>query len=578
MRLRALKLGAWLLAVLLAGDARSAGLGFVYVSANVGLASGGHGALVAGDTVYHLQNSPEGLLLLVREGWSSFHTVYAELENRPLVVARLDAAPEVTGQVEAAFARLYVAQEIALARRDSLREDVAWLEAAASGRPAPPLRGLGLVDPQSPGDPDALRLRAQAGDDAVAALRADAEREVESLSAVPEPGRLETLREALTLREAARALDAGDALDPAALAALPAEVDSPLSADERAGLEALAQRMAETVRELVASKRHDRGYALLLAQARALAARRSLAIGRLAVLDAFSGTPDVSLATDASDSVRAKWREQAAGLLRRARQEVLAKGVVDEADWNLVEEVAAINARDGRADAAGQLSEFGRRKLPARARAVPTPPLVGDVGAALAAARARLTAAEAELERRWAYDLVHHNCMTELGRTTDTAFSTPEEEVRALGGVTQPEGRALGFVPFVFFDRVRESLRVRELAYFPSHRERELERVLEASPGLATRARESLAYTSSIYTPLPRDSAFLLFTDDVFWRRPVYGGVNLLFALGYTGYGVAALPFDGGVRAKAGLEGMLWSLPELGFVNVRKGSFDWAGE
>src|SRR5262245_13214907 len=105
MRLHSL--AAWAAAALLAGDARSAGLGFVYVSPNVGLASGGHAALVAGDTVYHLQNSGEDLLVLVRESWLSFHTVYAELENRPLEVARLDAPPDVTERVERAFSRLY---------------------------------------------------------------------------------------------------------------------------------------------------------------------------------------------------------------------------------------------------------------------------------------------------------------------------------------------------------------------------------------------------------------------------------------------------------------------------------------
>src|SRR5262245_9170585 len=78
--MRAGSLAVFVAAVLLAGDAHGAGLGFVYVSPNVGLASGGHAALVADGTVYHLQNSADGLLLLVREGWSSFHTVYAGLE------------------------------------------------------------------------------------------------------------------------------------------------------------------------------------------------------------------------------------------------------------------------------------------------------------------------------------------------------------------------------------------------------------------------------------------------------------------------------------------------------------------
>ena len=90
-----------------------------------------------------------------------------------------------------------------------------------------------------------------------------------------------------------------------------------------------------------------------------------------------------------------------------------------------------------------------------------------------------------------------------------------------------------------------------------------------------TRLRESTSLGSSIYTPRTQDGAFLLFTDDVFWRRPLYGVVNLAYAAGYTAYGVAAAPFDFGARAKAGLSGMFWSVPELAFENVRKGSFEW---
>ena len=101
-----------------------------------------------------------------------------------------------------------------------------------------------------------------------------------------------------------------------------------------------------------------------------------------------------------------------------------------------------------------------------------------------------------------------------------------------------------------------------------------LERLSRESPGALIRLRESTAYTATSYEPQLRDSAFLLFTDDVFWRRPAYGVVNLLFGLGYTGYGLAAAPFDRGARVHAGLTGMLWSLPELALMNVRKGSYD----
>ena len=137
--MRSAALGAFAAVALSAATATGAerGLAFVYVSPNVGLASGGHAALRADDTVYHLQNADAGLLLLVREGWSSFHLVYAELENRPLEVAHVDVAPDVTERVQRTFSRLYVEQELELGRRAALRDDVAWLEAfGARRRPA----------------------------------------------------------------------------------------------------------------------------------------------------------------------------------------------------------------------------------------------------------------------------------------------------------------------------------------------------------------------------------------------------------------------------------------------------------
>jgi len=59
-------------------------------------------------------------------------------------------------------------------------------------------------------------------------------------------------------------------------------------------------------------------------------------------------------------------------------------------------------------------------------------------------------------------------------------------------------------------------------------------------------------------------------------RRPLYGIANLLVGIGGTLTGLALLPIDGGTTLRRGLYGALFSLPELAFVNIRKGSFEWA--
>ena len=57
--------------------------------------------------------------------------------------------------------------------------------------------------------------------------------------------------------------------------------------------------------------------------------------------------------------------------------------------------------------------------------------------------------------------------------------------------------------------------------------------------------------------------------------RPLFGAANVLTGLGATVAGVVALPFDRGTTLWAGLKGVVFSLPELVFVNIRKGSFDY---
>jgi hypothetical protein len=86
--------------------------------------------------------------------------------------------------------------------------------------------------------------------------------------------------------------------------------------------------------------------------------------------------------------------------------------------------------------------------------------------------------------------------------------------------------------------------------------------------------RESNTLTSTVYGPNPRDSFFVFFTDAV-PARPLLGAVNVAAGLGAGAVGLAALPFDGGRTLVAGVKGVLFSLPELAFVNLRKGTFDY---
>jgi hypothetical protein len=109
----------------------------------------------------------------------------------------------------------------------------------------------------------------------------------------------------------------------------------------------------------------------------------------------------------------------------------------------------------------------------------------------------------------------------------------------------------------------------------PSYRRARVAALARTGSPLAARLRESNVLTSTIYRPSRDDSTFLFFTDDVLLLRPLLGAVNLGVGLGASLVGLPRAPFDAGSTLGAGLRGVLWSVPELFFVNVRKGSFDW---
>ncbi|MEX2205703.1 MAG: hypothetical protein WEF50_05690 [Myxococcota bacterium] len=568
-----MRVRAWALTFALVASATpssAAELGFVYVRANVGGASGGHAALVAGETVYHMQSGADGLVRLTRDRWQHFRYLYADLQNRPLEVAFVALEPDARERVLVAFTRLYVEQDGALARRDEALADVAWLEAFRDGRPLPELRSAGLLAPERANDADALALRARIGARLAEPLRA-------AVAAVGagSTAKLREYRDALTLRESLRALDGAWGLEPDARVALPPELDAPLDPAEREGLASRADELERTIVFLLDSRRVDRGSAILLAQARYLAVRRSLAENRLVLLDPFDGAPRMDVdALEMSPAAHAQAVAHAALVGRRVRAQVLAPARVDEPSYTVLEEAGGTLERVASARDVGALFDLGRRRLPARGRSIEARAPAGDREASLREAKLRLDAAQRALDERYAYDLVRRNCITELVRVTDQAFGSPDETRQALGGRIAP-GETFGFVPFVFFDDVRGRLRVSRVEHVPSFRERELERIAREEPGVWPRARESTTLFSTAYQPLLRDGAFLLFTDDVFWRRPLYGAANLFWASGYTLYGVGAAPFDRGARLRAGLLGAFWSLPELAFQNVRKGSYEW---
>jgi hypothetical protein len=591
--------------LLLAGASGAREVEFLHIEANVGSSAGGHTALRIGDRVFDFQNHDHGTLRLQRVDAEHFRYVYSVLDNRTIRVAQLDVTPETAGRILERFNRRYLIQNKHFAAQRAAARDVALLEQlAASGGQTRwdvedvPGAGFFAIGTNPSQTLAALRDRIDAnhGTGFLAARLASFERRAaaqipkENPSSAPplDPDRFSVPRRAFsdrTLELAAgtlahRVLVHGASLRADAL--LHRGSDAPkLTDDQIRALADYRDRLADDLVRLAASERPDLGAALLLGMARLEAITRSVESHRLAVLDAFPaeayvvGTKEV----EKRHAFLSELEAQHAAEVGLAWSNFLAPGESLEPDYAWVESATNRHLEIQRGLREGwTIRLHGESILPrgvATGRALPRPALSPtDARRASVSAEAWRTSHEERLREAFGYALLSNNCATALFATLNAEFG-PSEIDDALGGYISP-GNSLNYIPTVAFDAVVRRYRIAEVGEVPSFRRTRIEADASRSSAIAVGLRESTTLTSSLYRSNPHDSFFVFFTQDVPVLRPVLGAFNLVAATGELTLGLFRVPFDRGSMVWSGLKGFATSLPELVFINLRKGHMDHA--
>jgi hypothetical protein len=587
--------------------APAATLDYFYIEANEGGSSGGHVALGVGGDVYHFQQEDDGLLALRRDPRPVFRLRYTLLQNRPVHVIRLAADDATAERVRAAFAARLLIEDGERQRRAALDADVA-LFAAAAASPATvawPVRAAGyFVADGFAGGGDgggsspalaALRrtIAAQRGADAAARRLAALRRELAALPlqvAPPGPAgmvnvapptaavRLGELLEQITALEM---LAAAPALRPDALVAAPGS----LTPAERTALARAAAQSAAALAALPFSSRPDWGWAMLLGMARLAAVEASLAQGRLLVLDGWPADAERPPLPDAAQQRAAFFAalaEHGSAVLARQRAACLGAAPCPERAYTRLETAVTRAADVAAARAAQTPPRVAPDPLlplrPARRRdlvvALPSP---AEAARRWLGARAAADAYRAAVRAWRSYELVTRNCVTELFAVAESAAGGGGDALAAQRAVlgTSVARRPWNAIPFVAAGGVDESRRVVGRETWPSFSQIARSRRRDRAPGLGGWLAERTTLTAVDYRPASTDSTFLFFTDDTPAARPLLGTVNLAVASANALLGLVTWPVDGGHRLQAGARGALFSLPELAFCNIRKGSTAW---
>ncbi len=609
------RLGAALAAALVLQSAAPVAAAFfdvLYIKANVGESAGGHSAVRFADDVYHFQNDAAGLLHLRRTPDRHFRWIYAVLQNRTIHVARVEVSSAAYDQLRAAFNRRFLLHDAHTRILHAHTRDRALLDAlidtAHTNRVPFPLRGAGLfaetpsaAEAQLPLALAPLRARVSARygptfvQKRIATLRSRL-RLLEPTAALRQPRvakdihpapdlrfseRYEALGQqilALDILQRPRPLAAGVLLDPGKGAnAVP---DTALSPALREQLQRFAERTEERLVALAGSDGPNWGFALLLGMARLEAIRSAQAAGRLIMLDGF---PDDARAIERAAVVRRQryLRELAdeadAGFVR-ARTRLLDADPVTEREFVRFEAATNRRVELWRGTHRGHPVRMAADPLlPAKRASVPVLPTLARTGVELrrdleSAQTARDSYTRA-LRDAFGYHLLEANCATEIFALIESTLDRPEAP-HPLGGHIEPTS-GLHFIPALAHQAVLATWHVTAVGEIPSYRRTRVDTMYEDESRAAVYLRESNRLTSTVYRANDTDAFFLFFTDDDVPLRPLYGLANVAAGTGQALWGALRAPFDRGATLRAGLSGIAFSLPELLWINLRKGTFEY---
>ncbi len=591
-------------------------LQYLYINANEDQASGGHTALRINNEIYHFQFE-DGLLKMTRDNWYDFQVSYRGFQNRSIFASQMSVTYEAFEKISHTFHAHYLNQQRQLKILADTKADAALLQKLIL-KETIKVPALGFyannAEPHILPLPDEhifqqLKHRSQDlyGEDFIQQKRLEVQRQISELS-------VQALQVTATDFEFSRRylssysfharyhdlinLDAALAMLESPRAVAPERLISVELAGEtyrldEKDLQKITQAIEDLSQSLLSQLNHSHsswGHSFLLNLARLGSLQYSLDNLHWASLNTQGENAlHVNISPQFRDHLP-KTQELTLASWQKIKQSWQESLSWNEADFLRLESLSNhLHALETAMDGASDIYLPYSHRIPVMsADIVPVliPMAIGNIA----------TEQSQRLQRQFnqsyadslqfsgdamAYSLLSNNCVTALFELLHTAFLDDDSQAsdqlqlieEALGGFIAPKP-----VPFLSAQQVVEHWNISENIIYPSSRLALLQQKNHEEASLWQSLRESTTLGSTVYFPDESDSIFLFFTDDVIWSRPIAGAFNLITGAGAAIGGILALPFDQGKTFNRGLKGMLFSLPELAFFNIRKGSNCWIPE
>jgi len=572
-------------------------LHYLYINAREGSASGGHTALRFENETYHFQHHDGGIIRLIRQTSFDFDFQYRYLDNRTLHQATVELTDLHYKQLRNSFNHLLLQQKQQDDLLKEIRLNIALLNKQTQ-YPQISIKGAGLLanntNPHNAETSTTLSLQQQITQKYGAHFLAEQIQQVQNELSSLQP--LPWLEDSLQLSDNSfvpvpysfasqylgavskmlflQAIQKGTPLNIHQYFT-PEHPGFTLSQSELEQLTVFKNTLINNLLSLLKSQRPDWGNAAFTLYARILSISIAIDSGSFVFLDSFIAD-SFSIPYTEVETYKALLQAQKNNALTRIIQEkdqlFTAPQPISEKDYSRLEMLSNYYyERERGLSENSSIRVSGEQRLPEKSVPLPdhlfpelTPQQSGETLSRLEYYQTHVTQ---QMQSLYRYSLFTRNCVTEILDTVNKA-NIADKNIEGIGKLAQDN--LIAFIPFGSFHSLSTDYPRQAL---PSFRQQQLAKMYQEENSTKVFLRESNTLSASQYKFNDQDSIFLFFTDNETWLRPIFGSFNLLTAATISIYGSFTLPFDSGKTLKNGAMGILMSLPELAFFNIRKGSY-----
>lgn len=582
---------------------------FVYVNSNVGQSSGGHTAFRIGSIVYHFQFYPDGLFRLVRDNWEEFAYIYNVLDNRSLTIHKIKVNHETFTRFKETFNRYYLIQEKHIQNILSLRNDIAVLEKMnhkdhftkailvnnSHWHTSIQLPGKGYFSDFAYDEDDAfnfietfikkkeLENEILTIDDRIKKFKPENYKinieliNQNSYPLIKDISFAEKYLDMISRKEAIEIILKNKKLKPQSyFYTTHANDQYELTEFMRNKLILAKSNLESEIISLLKKQTYGDGFTLLTTLARYKSVKLSLESNKMVILKCFNKESIlVKVDSEKEQNMMKELINESFTYYEKVLENFINNESYTPLDFHILEDAANRNFEIRSVNT--PLRMTFEKLLPVKTEEVQI-----ELNENFSQNRSLLINAREneklyynKLLHLYNYNLFKKNCATEIFRTiANTMDHNPVTSKAKLGGFIPPD-ESLAFIPFIASRKVQKRYNLISTEKLDSYRLVNLQKIKLKKNSFLVELKESNTISSSFYKFNADDSLFIFFTDKHVLLRPLYGLFNLGAGFLQTSWGILKLPFDKGDQFSKGIQGMVFSLPEIIFINIRKGTFQF---